>query len=325
MPFADALWITAPGTAELRPTEFAAAGGDTVEVEALFSGISRGTESLVFDGGVPEAEWERMRCPLQAGGFPFPVKYGYAAVGRVTAGQSGLIGKQVFVLHPHQASFAAPAAMAVPLPAGVPAERAVLAANMETALNIVWDARAAPGDRIAVIGAGVVGALVARLCARLPGAEVTLVDINPGREGLATALGCAFAAPDACPRDCDIVVHASASSAGLATALDVAGMEARIVEASWYGAKHVAVPLGSSFHSRRLQLISSQVGQVPPDRRVRWTHRRRLEKALSLLADPRLDALICGETEFCDLPARYAAILADPATLCHRIRYSRSK
>jgi NADPH:quinone reductase-like Zn-dependent oxidoreductase len=321
MPSADAFWITALGVAELRPTAFAAAGDGRVEVETLFSGISRGTEALVFRGKVPADEWERMRCPLQEGEFPFPVKYGYAAVGKVSTGPSDLAGRTVFVLHPHQAAFSVPAAMAVPVPPQIPAGRAVLAANMETALNIVWDAGAGPGDCVAVIGAGVVGALAAWLAAQLPGAEVTLVDTNPARKALADALGCDFATPDECPENRDVVIHASASSAGLASAIRVAGAEAHIVEASWYGARDVTVPLGSAFHSRRLRLISSQVGELPADRRARWTHRRRLEKALALLADPRLDALISGETEFYDLPARYGAILSDPATLCHRIRY----
>lgn len=320
MPTADALWITAPSTAVLRPTRFAVADG-MVEVQTLFSGISRGTERLVFDDQVPPSEWRAMRCPLQEGDFPFPVKYGYSAVGIARGGVADLDGATVFALHPHQASFAAPAAMLLRLPPQVPPGRAVLAANMETALNVVWDAAAAPGDRIAVIGAGTVGALAGWLAARLPGAEVTLVDTNPARAALAATLGCGFALPAHCPTECDIVIHASASPIGLATALAAAGMEATIVEASWYGTRSVEVPLGAAFHSRRLKLVASQVGQVPTERRVRWPFRRRLAKAIELLADDRLDVLISGETEFSALPARYAAILADPATLCHRIRY----
>jgi threonine dehydrogenase-like Zn-dependent dehydrogenase len=313
-----ALWIAAAGRAELRAEPDPA--GEVV-VETAFSGISRGTEALVFAGRVPPSERARMRAPLQAGDFPFPVKYGYAAVGRVAAGPRDLQGRDVFVLHPHQDRFAAPAALCVPLPEGTPPERAVLAANMETALNVVWDAAAAPCDRIAVIGAGVVGALAGWLCARLPGADVTLVDLNPARAALAEGLGCRFAAPDAAPADCDVVIHASASAAGLAAALAAAGPEATVVEASWHGDASPQVPLGAAFHSQRLRLVSSQVGRLPPSRAPRWTHRRRLEAALALLADPALEALISGETAFADLAARYAAILDDPATLCHRVRY----
>jgi hypothetical protein len=317
---ARALWITAPGVAELRDEAVVAGPGDVV-VETRFSGISRGTEALVWRGGVPKSERARMRAPLQAGSFPFPVKYGYAAVGRVADGPPDLAGREVFVLHPHQNVFAAPAEMVVPLPRGVPPSRAVLAANMETALNVVWDAGALPCDRVAVVGAGVVGALVAWLCARLPGSQVTLVDIDPARSAVAAALGCDFALPEASPADCDVVVHASASGEGLATALAAAGLEATVVEASWYGDRPPTVGLGGAFHSRRLRLVSSQVGLVPTGRRARWSNRRRLEAALGLLSNPVLDVLVDGETAFADLPARYGAILDRPGTLCHRIRY----
>lgn len=317
---ARALWVEAPGVAVLRE-EAVAAGPGEVLVEARFSGISRGTEALVFRGGVPKAERARMRAPLQAGAFPFPVKYGYAAVGTVREGPVALVGREVFVLHPHQDRFAAPVEMVVPLPPGVPAGRAVLAANMETALNVVWDAGALPGDRIAVVGAGVVGALAAWICARLPGSEVTLVDVNPARASLAASLGCGFAGPEAAPVDCDLVIHASASGEGLATALAAAGLEATVVEASWYGDRPPTVGLGGAFHSRRLKLVSSQVGLVPIGRRARWSNRRRLEVALGLLAEPALDVLISGETAFRDLPMRYAGILERPDTLCHRVHY----
>ncbi len=315
-----ALWITGRGAVELRD-EAVSAGEGEVLVETAFSGISRGTEALVLAGEVPPEEAAWMRAPLQTGCFPWPVKYGYAAVGRVREGPRDLAGRDVFVLHPHQERFAAPAAMAVPLPEGVPPGRAILAGNMETALNVIWDAGAAPCDRIAVIGAGVVGALVAWLAARLPGAEVTLVDVNPERAALAAALGCGFALPAQAPRDCDLVIHASASAEGLATALAAAGVEAAVVEASWFGARAVPVPLGAAFHSRRLRLVSSQVGAVPPHWRARWTTRRRLEAALALLVAPELEVLISGETAFADLARDYAAILDRPGTLCHRVRY----
>ncbi len=320
MTTARAFWLTSPGTSELRPATVSPGPGEVV-VETLFSGISRGTESLIAAGRVPATEHATMRCPLQEGDFPFPVKYGYAAVGCVLEGPDPLQGCTVFVLHPHQDRFAAPASMAVPVPDTVPPARAVLAANMETALTVVWDASAAPGDRIAVIGAGVVGALAAFLCARIPGTEVTLVDIDPARAPLATAFGCRFATPAEAPADCDIVIHASASAPGLATAIACAGTEARIVEASWYGAGTTPAPLGGAFHSRRLGIVASQVGRIPPLRAPRWTHRRRLEAALALLADPALDLLLSGETPFDRLPEAYAGILADPGTLCHRIRY----
>jgi threonine dehydrogenase-like Zn-dependent dehydrogenase len=312
---APALWCVGPDRALIGPGQI----GEGVLVEALFSGISRGTERLVAAGRVPLSEHDRMRGPGMEGDFPFPVKYGYCSVGRVTEGE--MAGRMVFALFPHQTRYRLPEQALTPLPDALPAERAVLAANMETALTILWDSGAGAGDRIAVIGAGVVGALVAYLAARLPGAEVTLLDINPERAALAAALGVGFALPAAAPQDCDVVIHTSATAPGLALALSLAGQEATVVEASWHGDSPVSVPLGAAFHSRRLRLISSQVGHVPALRLPRWTYGRRLGKALDLLCDPRLDALISGESDFNDLPSRYADILAAPGTLCHRIRY----
>jgi threonine dehydrogenase-like Zn-dependent dehydrogenase len=319
---AQALWYAAPLRAELRAEKVNAPAEGEVLVRALYGGLSRGTERLVFSGRVPEGEYERMRGPGMAGAFPFPVKYGYATVGRVEQGPPELVGRQVFALHPHQSLFTASADAVVPLPDGVPAQRAVLAANMETALNAIWDAAAAPADRIAVVGAGTLGALSAWLCGRLPGTEVTLIDVAPARAGLAAALGVGFALPVSAPTDCDLVIHASGSGAGLATAIRLAGNEGTILELSWYGAGDVAVPLGGAFHSRRLRIISSQVGQVAPSHRPRWSYRRRLTAALGLLADPSLDALLAPAVAFADLPARLPAILGpEGGVLCQLIRY----
>ncbi|MBI5112451.1 MAG: zinc-binding alcohol dehydrogenase [Rhodovulum sp.] len=316
------MWYVAPGRAEIRREPLPIPGPGDVLVRATHGAISRGTERLVLSGRVPASEHARMRGPHMGGTFPFPVKYGYATVGVVEAGAVALIGRPVFALHPHQSRFVLPAEMVVPIPESVPARRAVLAANMETALNAVWDAAPGPADRIAVVGAGVVGLLVAHLCAGIPGTEVTVVDVAPERAATAAALGLAFAAPAAAADDCDLVVHASATAAGLATALSLAGDEATVLELSWYGETAPAVPLGGAFHSRRLTLRSSQVGQVAPSRRPRWTHRRRLEAALTLLADARLDALLGPPVRFADLPARITAILApDAAGLCPVIDY----
>jgi threonine dehydrogenase-like Zn-dependent dehydrogenase len=321
MSIARALWYAKPGTVELRPVTLPMLAPGEARVRMLFSGVSRGTERLILNGLVPASEHERMRAPMQQGAFPFPVKYGYCAVGVVDDGPEALMGRTVFCLHPHQDSFVAPVAMLVPVPETVPARRATLAANMETALNAHWDAATGPGDRIVVVGAGIVGLLVAHLAARLPGSEVTLVDVNAGRRELAEALGCRFALPDAAPQEADAVFHASAHPAGLATALKCAGMEAAVVELSWYGDKPVDVPLGDAFHSRRLRLISSQVGQVSPSRRPRWSYRRRIEAALSMLGTPALDALVTAEIAFTDAPKELPALLADTSALAPVIRY----
>jgi threonine dehydrogenase-like Zn-dependent dehydrogenase len=317
---ARALWIVEKGRPAILPVRLPESE-HLVEIETLCSAISRGTEALVLAGNVPESEHERMRCPFQEGSFTFPVKYGYSAVGIVRKGPAELAGRTVFVLHPHQDRFRVDPEMVVPVPETMPPERAALAANMETALNVVWDGRISPGDRVAVVGGGTVGLLAAWLAARIPATAVTLVDVQPDRSRLAARLGCDFALPADCPADCDLVIHASATSEGLATALAAAGSEATVIEASWYGRRSVAAPLGGAFHSRRLRLISSQVGDLPPWRRPRWSRRRRLELSLSLLADTALDMLLSGETSFSEIADAYPAILAEPTTLCHLIRY----
>jgi threonine dehydrogenase-like Zn-dependent dehydrogenase len=319
-----ALWYVRPGVAELRQAPLPALEPGKVQVRTLYSGVSRGTERLVLSGLVPEHERERMRAPLQEGNFPFPVKYGYCAVGVVEAGPNELTGREVFCLHPHQDVFQIPQAMAVPLPEGLPARRATLAANMETALNAVWDSGAGPADRIVVVGAGIVGLLVAYVAARLPGAEVVVVDPVEARRPLAESFGATFSTPAGEKRidPADVVFHTSASEAGLATAIAAAGMEATVVELSWYGDKRIVVPLGGAFHSQRLKLVSSQVGQISPGRRPRWNYRRRLEAALRLLADPALDALLTAEIPFADAPAKLPALLASDAPgLAPVIRY----
>lgn len=319
---AQALWYTAPGRAEIREQALPPLSAGAVRIRARYGAISRGTEALVSAGRVPPSEYESMRAPFMQGAFPFPVKYGYATAGRVEAGPAELIGRAVFALHPHQSLFDVPANTVVVLPEDVPPTRAVLAANMETALNAVWDAGPAASGRIAVVGVGVVGALVAHQCARLPETDVTLVDINPARKELAAKLGVRFASPDLAPKDCALVVHASASAAGLVTALSLAAFEATILELSWYGNAEVPVPLGGAFHSRRLRLVSSQVGHVAPSHRAEWTHHRRLTEAVRLLGDPRLDALLAPAVNFRDLPARLGSILnAGSGVLCQLIQY----
>ncbi|MBL8287407.1 MAG: zinc-binding alcohol dehydrogenase [Rubrivivax sp.] len=332
LPAAHACWLVEPGRAEIRaePSREPAAG--EARVRALHSAVSRGSEALVFRGEVPATEHERMRAPFQAGTFPAPVKYGYASVGVVEAGPAEQIGRTVFCLHPHQTRYVVPVQALHDVPAAVPAARAVLAANMETAVNALWDASPRAGDRIAVVGAGVVGLLVAWLAARLPGTAVQVVDVQEARRAAAQSLGAGFALPDEAlaaaaggAGEADLVLHASGSAAGLATALRLAGFEATVVELSWYGSRSVPLPLGEAFHSRRLTLKSTQVGHVAPAQRSRWSARRRMALALSLLAEPALDVLVTDTAPFAELP-QVLARLADEArgpsrTLCQRIDY----
>jgi NADPH:quinone reductase-like Zn-dependent oxidoreductase len=320
---ARACWLLPPGRAELRTQPLHPPAEGQVLVRALHSGISRGTETLVFRGEVPESELQRMRAPFQQGDFAGPLTYGYSSVGVVEQGPPQLLGRTVFCLHPHQDRYVVPAAAVHPLPDGVPPARAVLAANLETAVNALWDGAPRVGDRIAVVGGGAVGLLVAWLAGRLPGCRVQLVDLQPGRAALAGRLGVGFALGDEACGDADLVMHASGQGAGLQTALRLAGFEATVLELSWYGTRAVELPLGQAFHARRLVLKSSQVGHVAPVQRARWDHARRLQLALQLLADPALDALVTGASPFDELPAVLARLAAgaDAETVCHRIDY----
>ena len=320
---AQACWLVAPGHAEIRGETLAQTGAAEVRVRTLHSGISRGTEALVFRGEVPVSEYERMRAPFQAGAFPGPLKYGYCNVGVVEEGPAGLVGQLVFSLFPHQSRFLLPATAVFVLPAGVPAARAVLAANLEAAINALWDAAPRVGDRITVVGGGVVGLLVGWLAGRVPGCRVQLVDTQAARASVAKALGIGFALPEGADGEADLVVHASGHAEGLGTALRLAGTEATVLELSWYGNRPVTVALGEAFHARRLTLRSSQVGQIAPAQRSRWDHRRRLELALSLLVDPALDVLINRHAPFAQLPAVLERLALGPPddTLCFRIDY----
>jgi threonine dehydrogenase-like Zn-dependent dehydrogenase len=319
---ARAFWLTAPGTGEIRPVALPEPGPDDVLVRTLRSGVSRGTETLVFRGGVPTGQYAAMRAPFQEGEFPAPVKYGYLNVGVVEHGPPELYGRTVFCLFPHQTAYVVPASAVGIVPTDVPAARAVLAGTVETAVNALWDAQPLVGDRMSVVGAGMVGCCVARLLARFPGAQVTLVDVDASRAEVATALGVDFALPDEAVGDCDVVVHTSATSAGLQCSLELLASEGSVIDLSWYGDTEVQLSLGGRFHSARLGIRASQVGTVSPARSARRTMADRLALSLELLRDPALDALLTGASPFCDLPEVMAALTAGslPA-LCHTITY----
>ncbi len=320
-----ALWLRAPGECELRPVGLPAPGDGDVVVRTLYSGVSRGTEALVFRGGVPPSQHDVMRAPFQEGDFPAPVKYGYLNVGVVEHGPPELLDRTVFCLYPHQTRYVVPATAVTPVPDTVPAARAVLAGTVETAVNAAWDAAPLVGDRIAVVGAGMVGASVAKVLAGLPAATVQLVDVDPARAALAATLGVDFATPDTATGGCDLVVHASATEAGLARSLELLADEGTVVELSWYGDRRVSVPLGEWFHSRRLTLRASQVGRVSPAQRGRRGYAERLAVAMALLADPGFDALVTDECHFGDLPAAMPRMISgEPSALCMRVTYDRA-
>lgn len=320
---ARAFWIVEPGRGEIRGEKLAPPAPEDVLVRALYSGVSRGTETLVFKGAVPRSEFQRMRAPFQAGEFPAPVKYGYSNVGLVEAGPEAIRGRAVFCLYPHQTRYVVPATTVYALPDDVPPARAVLAANLETAVNGLWDAAPRVGDRVAVLGAGTVGCLVAWLATRMPGTEVELLDIDSRKQAVAAALGVAFRHPSSATRDVDVVIHASGSAEGLETALELAGFEATVVELSWFGDRRPRIALGEAFHSRRLTLKSSQVGAIAAEQRSRWSRVRRMQLVFKLLAAPELDALISGESRFEELPETLASLAAGTdGGLCERIAYT---
>jgi len=317
-----AFWLREPGVGEIRPTPLDEPGPGEVFVRTLRSGVSRGTETLVFRGGVPASQYAAMRAPFQDGEFPGPVKYGYLNVGVVELGPAELRGRTVFCLFPHQTAYVVPAQAVVVVPDDVPPARAVLAGTVETAVNALWDAAPLLGDRITVVGAGMVGCCVARLLARFPGVRVTLVDVDASRRDVATALGVDFALPADAADGCDLVVHTSATSAGLQLSLELLADEGTVIDLSWYGDAEVRLSLGGAFHSKRLGIRASQVGVVAAARRGRRTAADRLALALDLLRDPAFDALITGVSRFDELPDVMARLAGGslPA-LCHTLTY----
>jgi threonine dehydrogenase-like Zn-dependent dehydrogenase len=319
---AHAFWLRAPGSGEIRPVALPVPGSDDVMVRTLRSAISRGTETLVFRGGVPPAEYATMRAPFQEGDFPGPVKYGYLNVGAVEQGPAELRGRTVFCLYPHQTAYVVPASAVTVVPEGVPPARAVLAGTVETAVNAVWDAAPLLGDRVTVVGAGMVGCCVARLLTRFPAAQVTLVDVDTGRADVAAALGVDFALPADAAGGRDLVVHASATSAGLQRSLELLAPEGTVIDLSWYGDREVRLSLGGAFHSGRLGIRASQVGTLSPARAGRRTTADRLALALDLLHDRAFDALLTGQSRFGELPDVMTRLAAGslPA-LCHTITY----
>ena len=320
--YAHAFWLCEPGVGEIRPVSLPQPGPEDVVVRTLRSGISRGTETLVFRGGVPASQYAAMRAPFQEGDFPGPVKYGYLSVGVVEHGPPQLRGRTVFCLHPHQTAYVVPARSVVVVPEAVPVQRAVLAGTVETAVNALWDAAPLVGDRVAVVGGGMVGCCVARLLARIPGVRVTLVDVDDSRADVAAALGVDFSLPADAVDSRDLVVHASATSAGLQQSLELLAPEGTVVDLSWYGDADVTLSLGGAFHSRRLGIRASQVGVVAPARRETWTTTDRLALALDLLADPAFDALLTGVSQFDELPEVMPRLASgDLPALCHVVSY----
>ncbi|WP_432560398.1 zinc-dependent alcohol dehydrogenase [Granulicoccus sp. GXG6511] len=319
-----AYWITGPGQGELRRETLPATGPDQALVRSLKSGVSRGTETLIHHGGVPTEVHDLMRAPFQEGDFPWPVKYGYLSVGLVEQGPSHLEGRRVFALYPHQERYVAPTDALTPIPDDVPSDRAVLAGTVETAINAIWESSPHYGDRVAVVGMGMVGACITALLTEFPLSRLQLVEVDPATQALCERFGIEWTAPEDALDDCDIVIHCSAAEAGLRTALRLAGDDADVVEVSWFGDTEPRVPLGNHFHARRLNLRASQVGGIARSRRHRRTHADRLALALEALTDPRFDLLLGEGCRFDDLPAFMADLTAGGAGsgMCQIVDYS---
>ncbi|RMG66652.1 MAG: dehydrogenase [Bacteroidetes bacterium] len=297
---AHACWHLDAQTSAIQPEPLPDLTAGQLRLRARYSLISAGTERLVARGEVPAEIAGDMGVPFMGGAFPFPIKYGYSLVAEIEA-PAPQAGQLVHLLHPHQDRLQVPAGAVFPVPAGVPARRAVLASNLETALNALWDSGLSLGDRALVVGYGLIGALVARLLQRLPAVEVVVQEPDAHRRALAEAQGLAVQAGPGAQRF-DYAFHTSASAGGLQAAIDQTAFEGTIVEMSWYGTRSVPVALGGSFHSQRKRLISSQVSQLPAGRRGRWDYRRRKAAVFALLQDSAFDALLTDEVPFAGLP-----------------------
>jgi len=315
-----ALWHLSEQESAIRSQSLPELKADKCRIESLFSLVSSGTESLVANGEVPTDLHDSMQVPYMEGDFSFPVKYGYSLVGKVVEGSHNLVGQQVHLLHPHQQHCVVNEADITIIPAGIPPQRAVLASNVETALNAIWDSRLSAGDRVLIIGMGLIGSLVARLASQFPATQVSVADTDPARLALAREQGFSQYEPSDAPFD--VAFHSSGSSAGLQTAIDAVGYEGKVIELSWYGTRSAEVKLGGSFHQQRKQIISSQVSQLPSHQQSRWDYRRRKQTVLNLLQDDGWDDFLTATVDFPEAPALFDKLRqGDRSQLSWTIRY----
>jgi len=319
---ARALWFKAYDHAEILKERLPLLKPGWCKLQTFFSAISPGTERLVYSGDVPENLRQEMKCPYMGGEFPFPVKYGYSLIGKITEGPKQSIGKIVHVLHPHQDQCIVHMEDTFPIPPRVPPPRGTLASNLETAVNAIWDSNVTIGERALLIGFGIVGSLVARLLSFIPGVQLQVVDTNPSKITLAEKMGFEACNPEKVSGNFDLAFHASGSSDGLQLAIDKVGCEGRIIELSWYGTDKVSLSLGGTFHSQRKTIHSSQVSTVSPRQRPRWDRRRRKSLVFKLLERPEFDSHITHSVPFTKLPDLYGKLKAYPTEgLSYLVRY----
>jgi len=304
---------------ELRSESVPPPGPGEVRIKTIASAISHGTEMLVYRGEVPADL--ALDLPTLAGSYSFPIKYGYASVGRVldSGAESFSPGDLVFVHHPHQDTFVVPAELPVPLPEGLDPAAGLFFANVETALNVVHDAPLRLGETALVFGQGVVGLLITQLLELAGAGRVLVVDPVKKRRDQALEVGAdeAFEPGGDLPdlilestegRGADLAVEVSSSGAALQAAIDAVAAEGTVVVASWYGTKPVALSLGGHFHRGRVRLRSSQVGGMNPELCSRWDRARRAEAVLRLLPRLRPERLVSHRIPFEDAPQAYRLV-----------------
>jgi 2-desacetyl-2-hydroxyethyl bacteriochlorophyllide A dehydrogenase len=313
-----AVWFPRARTVEIREEPIGDPGPGELRVRAVISALSHGTERLVYRGEVDPGL--ALDLPTLAGGYGFPVKFGYASVGRVVAagphvGSIG-VGDLVFALHPHQVEYVVAASLAHRLPAGVSPEAGVFLANLDTALNVTLDAKAKPGDSVVIFGQGVVGLLLTQLLSRA-GVRVIAVEPASGRAAMSARCGAnavlrpadlALVRSMTGGRGADLAIEASGNPGALQQAIDSVADEGTIVVCSWYGEKRVTLDLGGRFHRGRLRIVSSQVGGIDPSLAPRWDRPRRLAYATQLLSDLRLAELITHRFPFVRAADAYALL-----------------
>lgn len=319
---AKALWFRTRGHAEILEERLPRLRPGWCRLHTLFSAISPGTERLVYSGEVPEDLHREMRCPYMGGKFPFPVKYGYSLVGKITEGPEDSIGSVVHVLHPHQDQCIVRTEHTFPIPPQVPPSRATLASNLETAVNAIWDSEVTIGEHALIIGFGAVGSLVARLLSFMSGIKLEIVDANPSKIALAEKMGFKACDPGSVSGNFDLAFHASRSSDGLQLAVDRVGFEGRIIELSWYGTNKISLSLGGTFHSQRKAILSSQVATPSRRQRSRWDHARRRSLVFELLERSEFDSHITHSVPFGGLPDIYNKLKAHPTEgLSYLVKY----
>jgi len=293
-----------------------------LKIQSHFSLISTGTERLVACGEVPGSVHDDMKVPYMEGAFPFPIKYGYSLVGKVITEGHSMTGKLVHAMHPHQDFCLINESDLFEIHSNIPAQRATLASNLETALTAVWDAQVNIGDRVLIVGFGLIGSLIARLLSFIPAIYFQIIEIDKERIQHAEKLGFPVSAILRKHSKFDIAFHTSATAEGLQTCIDGVGLEGKIIELSWYGKKPVKINMGGSFHSQRKQIISSQVGKLPSKYNARWDMKRRKKVVFELLENALFDQQITHFIKFVDTPTFFADLRAGKAKgLAYCIEY----